>query len=382
MKVLELLSQLISFNTESSQSNAEMTAFIKESLLNLGFTENDIHITSTISAQSQEKCNLIAKIGSGTGGLMLAGHMDTVSPGPIDLWTSDPFELSKRHGKLHGLGVCDMKFFLAVSICVAGEISPEKLKIPLSLVFTHDEETSMHGAKILRHDNLIDAEYGIVGEPTSLIPVRLHKGYLDAEFIITGKRGHASNPKNGLNAIEQAHRLLGLLFAYQEDLCDYQNPLLDPPYPTLNVGMISGGENVNKIPGQCLVKIEIRPIPGQSLGDIMDDLKKIAGQMGEFEGRNIAQVKFHAAPTESMETAADSLIVRTVEEISGNQAIGVPFTTEAAIYNSVGVQTVVFGPGNIEQAHQPNEYIEKKVVEQTLDMLRSVIQKICLQAEE
>jgi len=377
MNLLELFEKLIAFNTESKLSNREMTDFICSLLYSIGFEKDKVLVTSLQSGENVEKCNIVAIKGDGPDGLMLAGHMDTVSPEPYNQWKTDPFVLTRKKDRLYGLGATDMKLFLAAAIKVAEEFPVGSLKHPLVLVFTHDEETSMIGAKHLKKEGLLRARYGIVGEPTQLVPVRLHKGWLGAEVIIHGRAGHGSDPKEGHNAIELAQEFLSRLFSFRDDLRDFNNPILKPSYPTLNVGIIQGGGESNKIPGECRVEFEVRPIPGQDLTDITNDLKQIAKEMGEIDGQKIATIKLTSAPINPMETLAGSLVVRVAEKITAKEAIGVSYNTEATLFNSAGVETIVLGPGNIAQAHQPNEFVTARYLDTTVETLRNIIAEIC-----
>lgn len=379
MNLLELFKRLIGFNTESRLSNREMTNFICSLLYSIGFERDKVLVTSLQSSEGAEKCNIVATKGTGQGGLMLAGHMDTVSAEPLSQWQTDPFVLTRKGDRLYGLGAADTKLFLASAIEATKDFPVESLQCPLVLVFTHDEETSMAGAKHLRKEGLLQARYGVVGEPTQLIPVRLHKGWLGAEVTIYGQAGHGSDPEEGRNAIELAQEFLARLFAYRDDLKDFSNFFLNPPYSTLNVGVIQAGKESNKIPGQCQIEFEVRPIPSQDLTDIMNDLKRIAEEMGEIDGQEIAAIKFTSAPTNPTEISADSLIVRAAEEVTGKEAVGASFSTEATIFNSVGLETIVLGPGNIAQAHQPNEFVTTEYLDITVKILRNIISKICIE---
>ncbi|NUM25768.1 MAG: acetylornithine deacetylase [Candidatus Buchananbacteria bacterium] len=378
--MMEIFRRLVGFNTVSANSNRAAADFLCEVLReSLKLSESAIYVTSQDSTEGQEKCNVVATIGAGDGGLMLAGHIDTVSAEPLARWDSNPFELTLKHDKYYGLGTCDMKFFLAAAIAAARNFSSSTLRRPLVLAFTHDEETSMAGAKRLRRDDVFKSvHYAVVGEPTKLVPVRMHKGWLGAEFTLHGKAGHASDPGCGTSAIELASELLSQLYRYRDELTDFRQPLLRPEYPTLNVGLIKGGEGVNRIPASCKLELEIRPIPGQDVQDLIGDLQRIADNMTNGNSHCLASLRVTSAPTQPMETSEQSRIVHVAQAVTGQSAIGVPFATEAAIYNAAGLETIVLGPGDIAQAHQPNEFIAAEYLDRTVTVLSTIIEELCV----
>jgi acetylornithine deacetylase len=380
MELLEMVTKLVGIGSESSISNRPITDFIHQLLLEAGFDEKAILVKSSSSSDGVEKCSIIARKGQGSDALMLAGHTDTVSAQPQNQWHSMPLELTKRRNRLYGLGVADMKLFLAAAIKTAELFSADALSRPLVLVFTCDEEIGLLGAKQLKRYNLLTGiRFGVVGEPTQLCPVRLHKGYISAELIIHGQSGHGSRPKSGINAIEKAHEFIGKLLAYREELDQFHNDHLDPIYPTLNIGAIHAGAEANKIPGECRLKFEIRPIPGQTADDIVGDLHRMAEELGKARFGDIAKLQLHSAPTEPMETLANSRIVQVAEKVTGKQAVGVSYSTEATIYNSAGLETIILGPGDIAQIHQPDEYVQATYLETTVTILQQIVADLCLE---
>lgn len=378
MEIKDILANLIGIDSESKTSNRAMMELICSLLLAVGFRREDTTVIQT-DAKGDAKFNIIAKKGQGNDALMLAGHMDTVSSEPRDQWHSDPLQLTKRRSRLYGLGTSDMKLFLAAAIKVAEQYSADELKHPLALVFTCDEEIGLLGAKFLKRNNLLGGiRWGIVGEPTRLCPVRMHKGYLRAELIVRGQAGHASNPTKGINAIEKAYQFITDLLAYRDTLNEFQNGLILPPFPTLNIGAINGGKETNRIPAECTVRFEIRPIPGQNIDDIISDLRAMAAKLGKFANKSIGEIQLMTRPTKPMETSNNSLIVKIAEKVTGKMAIGVPYSTEATIFNSAGIETIILGPGDIAQAHQPNEFVEEEYLPQTVETLTQIVNQICL----
>ena len=206
-----------------------------------------------------DKANLIAVKGRGEGGLVLSGHTDTV---PYDdaLWSTDPFRATEKDHRLYGLGSTDMKSFLALAIAVAEEIPANQLQAPLYLIATADEESSMSGAKALVAAADIGARHAVIGEPTGLKPVRMHKGVMMEGIRVIGRSGHSSNPALGRNALEGMCQVMSELLEFRTELQQqYRNPLFSVPVPTLNLGHIHGGDNPNRICGQCDLSIDLRP---------------------------------------------------------------------------------------------------------------------------
>jgi len=376
MDILEMLTKLVSFDSQSQVSNRSITDFICSLLLAAGFQQEDISVTSN-GPPGIEKCNIIARKGKGENALMLAGHMDTMPAG--NGWKTKPLELTLREGRLYGLGAVDMKAFLAAAIKTAEQFLAEQLTRPLVLVFTCDEEIGLLGAKHLKRDKLLAGiRYGIIGEPSGLCPARMHKGYIRAQAIVRGRSGHSSNPQKGINAIEKACQLIAALTAYRDGLKDYNNPGLEPPYPTLNIGAINaGGKETNRVPDECRLRFDIRPIPGQDVEEIVEDLKAMADKLGMVGDKPGAEIQLLSKPTWAMETPASSLIVQVAEKVTGKKAGSVPYSTEATVFNAAGLETVILGPGSIDQAHKPNEFVEQRYLNETVETLRQIVQQLC-----
>src|SRR5690606_37299728 len=211
------------------------------------------------------KANLIATLGRGAGGLVLAGHTDTVPCDP-DRWASDPFSLTERDGRLYGLGATDMKGFFPVALEAARRFDQSKLQQPLIILATADEESSMDGARLLAELGRPKARYAVVGEPTGMKPVRMHKGIMMERVRVQGLAGHSSNPALGNNALEAMHLVIADLLAFRSELQNrYRNPGFAVPVPTLNLGHIHGGDNPNRICGHCELQFDLRPLPGMQV---------------------------------------------------------------------------------------------------------------------
>ncbi|MFC2973138.1 acetylornithine deacetylase [Azotobacter bryophylli] len=337
----------------------------------------DLGFACEIQEVAPGKCNLLASYGSGPGGLVLAGHSDTV---PFDgaLWASDPLELSERDGRWHGLGSCDMKGFFALVIEAVRELLDRPFRQPLLILATCDEESSMSGARALAAAGRPLGRAALIGEPTGLKPVRLHKGVMMERIDIRGQSGHSSDPSLGRSALEAMHAAIGeLLDLRSQWQREYRNPLFNVPQPTLNLGCIHGGDNPNRICGQCSLEFDLRPLPGmdpqQLRAAILRKLQPLAEQRQvSIDFRPL----FPSVPP--FEEPAASELVRLAERLTGHAAGAVAFGTEAPYLQQLGCETLILGPGDIACAHQPNEYLELSRIEPTLQLLRQLIGHYCL----
>ena len=324
-----------------------------------------------------DKANLIATLGRGPGGLVLAGHTDTV-PWDEGRWSHDPFRLTEADQRLYGLGTSDMKAFLALAIEAAKSVDAARLRAPLILVATADEESSMAGARALVEGGSPQAAHAIIGEPTGLRPVRLHKGIMMEAIRVSGRSGHSSDPSLGASALEAMQAVMADLLAWRDELqARHHDPLFAVPVPTLNLGHIHGGDNPNRICADCELHIDLRPLPGMALEELREQLRgrlaRVAGERGVgIELRPL----FEGTP--AMETPAGAAIVQAAEALTGHAAEAVAFGTEGPYLNQLGMNTVVLGPGDIDQAHQPDEYLELARIEPTLDLLGQLIHRFCI----
>jgi len=272
-----------------------------------------------------------------------------------------------------------MKAFLALAIEAAGEFSADTFKEPLTLVATADEESSMAGARALVDAKRPQARYAVIGEPTGLRPVRLHKGIMMESLHLRGRAGHSSDPSLGNNALEGMHKVLDALLHWRTELqAAYVNPLFQVAVPTLNLGHIHGGDNPNRICADCELHIDLRPLPGMELAELRATLEQRARRAIEGSGLELAcRPLFEGTP--AMDTPATSEIVRCTEALTGYSAEALAFGTEGPYFNQMGIDTVVLGPGDIDQAHQPDEYLAEARITPTLALLRELITHFCIQ---
>jgi acetylornithine deacetylase len=322
------------------------------------------------------RANLIATLGRGPGGLVLSGHTDTV-PFDTDRWTHDPFTLTRADGRLYGLGTSDMKAFLALAIEALNDIRPANLREPVILLATADEETSMAGARALVDRGIPRARHALIGEPTGLRPVRMHKGILMEAIRLQGRSGHSSDPALGNSALEAMHTVIGALLEWRAQLQEiYRNPLFAVPVPTLNLGHIHGGDNPNRICADCELHIDLRPLPGMALEELRADIHSCVNRSLQDSGIRVTfESLFGGIP--AMETGSDAEIIRVTERLTGHAAGAVAFGTEAPYLQQLGMNTVVLGPGDIEQAHQPDEYLALDRLEPTIRLIRDLVKSVC-----
>ena len=324
-----------------------------------------------------DKVNLVACLGSGGGGLVLSGHTDTV-PYNESAWHQDPFRLTEKDGRYYGLGTADMKCFFPIVMQVLQSLDLKKIKRPVILLATCDEECTMAGAKALVDANRGLGRHALIGEPTGLQPVIMHKGVMIETITLRGRAGHASNPALGNNAMEGMHEVMKSLLRWRGSMQDkFSNSKFDVPFPTLNFGSIQGGDSPNRICAECELKIDLRLLPGMEIGDVRSSLRRTAEEA--VAGRGLAVEFDEVFPgTPPMETDPHSEIVKVAEKLTGHGAGTVNFGTEGPFLNSLGMDTVVLGPGDIDQAHQANEYIEQDRIQPMHNLLEKMIAHFCI----
>ncbi|MGD8175910.1 acetylornithine deacetylase [Marinimicrobium sp. ARAG 43.8] len=325
------------------------------------------------------KYNLIATRGTGSGGLVLSGHSDTV-PYDDNRWQSDPFTLTERDGKLYGLGATDMKGFFPAVLAAIDRLGTQALNQPLIVLATADEESSMSGARALADMGRPKARYAVIGEPTELRPVRMHKGIMMESLRVRGASGHSSNPALGKNALETMHTVLNELLAFREELqTRYRNPGFSVDVPTLNLGCIHGGDNPNRICAECELHFDLRALPGMDNEALRHHLRQRLSPLAERSGTDIVLSELFEG-VEPFEQPANSELVRACEQLTGHTAEAVAFATEAPFLKSLGMETLVLGPGSINQAHQPDEFIDIGQLAPSVDILTGLIQRFCVDA--
>ena len=370
-KIISLPS-VSSTNLELDMSNKRVIDFLAESFESLGFSCEIITSNTNI-----RKCNLIATLGSGPGGLVLAGHTHTV-PFDEELWSFDPFRLLESEGKMYGLGITDMKGFFPIIMEAIKPLIDRDFKEPLIVLATADEETSMQGARTIAELGRPKARAAVIGEPTGLQPVKAHKGMMMDCIRLLGKSGHSSDPSLGNNALDAMHKIIEELICFRNELKKkYTSEIFSIPYPTLNLGSIHGGDNPNRICGQCELKFDVRLTPGMNIAtvraEIQQRVERVTTPLGiEYEMEKI----FEGIPAFFVEE--NSALLKTAEKLTGHTGISVAFGTEGPFLRELGMDTIILGPGNIDQAHQPDEYMSMDMINPSIEIIRKLVSHYCL----
>ncbi|MEM7319314.1 MAG: acetylornithine deacetylase [Pseudomonadota bacterium] len=372
-RTIDILDDLIAFPSVSSEPNLDMIAYLRERFETLGAR------CITTGNDDGSKANLFATLGPDKpGGIVLSGHTDVVPVADQD-WTSDPFRMTRRNNRLLGRGTCDMKGFVAASVALAETLNASSLNQPLHFAFTHDEETGCLGAQTLvadLADRGIAPEIAIIGEPTEMRVIEGHKGCFEYTTRFVGLEGHGSAPDAGVNAAEYAARYVGKLLEIRENLKSRApgNSAFEPPWTTLNIGRISGGVAHNVIVGKAEIDWEMRPVQ-------TGDARFVKDSLAEYVEQTLlpAMQAIHPAASITLDTIAEIVGLQPmtenaaralVFELTGaNGADLVAFGTEAGLFQQLGTNTVVCGPGSIEQAHKPDEYLEVEQLDMCCRML-------------
>jgi acetylornithine deacetylase len=365
------LPSVSSANATLDMSNRAVIDLLAEKFTALGFQCEVMAL-----AGQPHKANLIATKGTGPGGLVLAGHTDTV---PFDeaLWNFNPLQVTEKDGRLYGLGSTDMKGFFAVAHEAVKELACATFTQPLIIVATADEESSMEGARTLVRHGRPKARYAIIGEPTGLKPVNRHKGVMMERLHVQGRSGHSSNPALGASALEAMHEMIGSLLQFRQELQrDHRNPHFALDMPTMNLGVIHGGDNPNRICGHCQLEFDVRLLPGMGSTGLRDAIRE---RIGPIAARH--QVAFTFTPLfPGVEAFANdhSELLKVCEKLTGHRGQSVSYGTEAPFLQQLGMDTLVLGPGSIEVAHQPDEYMALTQVQPCIDLLQGLIRRYCL----
>ena len=381
-KIEEILSELVALPSVSSadkdwdQSNRAVIDRLADRFETLGF---NIQIQAVEDDHDHNKANLIANIGQGSGGLILAGHTDTV-PFDDSLWQSDPFIITRRDNGLYGLGSTDMKGFFAVVLSaleLLGEDKLRKLNKPLTVIATADEESSMSGARALSDADPLNARFAVIGEPTGMQPVRMHKGIMMESIELVGQSGHSSNPALGNSALDAMHKVMSSLMALRDHWGEqYQNPGFEVQVPTMNLAAIHGGDSPNRICQHCRLTFDVRLLPGMNNSEMREIIHQTTRKALHGTGVSASfNSLFHGV--EPYLQNEDSELLKNVEQMTGHSAISAGFATEAPFFQALGMQTVVLGPGSIDTAHQANEYLPLDQLDPAINLIHKLIQQFC-----
>ncbi len=371
---LNMLRDLIAFETVSDQSNLDMVAYLSERLEAAGAKIEIFHDATG------DKANIFATIGPYTdGGIVLSGHCDVV-PVVDQVWSTDPFEMVERDGKIYGRGSCDMKGFVAAATVLAPYFAKRVTDRPVHFSFTYDEETGCFGAKDLvgsLRERGIQPSVAIVGEPTLMQAIDGHKGCYEYTTYFTGLAGHGSAPDLGVNAVEYASRFVSRISELKKVLRDRApaDSLFEPPWTTFNTGALNGGSAHNVIPDHASVAWDMRPVQPSDAEFVKADLEDFCQSVLLPEMR---QTYPEANITTEVLAEVDGLVPMAnneardiIMELTGANGTGlVAFGTEAGLFQQAGMSVIICGPGSIEQAHKADEFVAIDQLDQCLDVLR------------
>jgi acetylornithine deacetylase ArgE len=375
LTVVDIAKELIRFDTSGPPTKELPCAvWIKDFLEGIGF-EAELQVVD------EGRANVIGKMGVGRGpGLVLSGHMDVVLAGNPGLWkVTAPFEPTVRDGRLYGRGACDMKGPDACILQVVKELAKEDYRRQLSVVFTAGEDTGgWYVTKVIEEEKITpeDAMYGVIPEPSMMEIIPVHKGSGGAEVLIHGKAAHSSKPQLGVNANQKAADFLVALRGLQSKLDEIKHPLLGPT--TVECTMMTGGFKANIIPDQARLTLNFRLIPEHrdpavSRKWFEDLIASLALGDPEFK----AELTHHGA-SPPLDVPLDNPIVLILRDILGTRVAGAPYYTEAVSYTGSGIPTVICGPGSIDQAHTPDEYITLEQLELGVSTFKEAVKRVCL----
>lgn len=373
-----LLRDIVTFDTTSRNSNLPLIAYLADYLSDRGAS------TRLIPSADGTKANLFATIGPDiAGGVVLSGHSDVV---PVDGqdWSTDPFTLMEANGKFYGRGSADMKGFIACALAMAPRFANMGLERPIHFAFSYDEEVGCLGVGRLIETILSELPRPaavIVGEPTGMQIATAHKGICAMTTTVRGREAHSSRPQDGVNAIGAAAALVSYLYRLCDELAATdRDARFDPPYTTFNVGRIGGGDAINIIARECLLNWEFRPIPGTDPAAIVarvetwvkDEL--LPAMQATHPSCAIENICELTVPP--LDAANGSVAEAIAREATGLNSTGtVAFVTEASLFAEAGIPAIVCGPGDIAQAHQPDEFIEIGQIDACLDFLERIAQR-------
>ncbi len=372
MDPVTLTEELVSYDTVSERPNAALCQRLTELLEPLG-----AQLEVQRSPKDPQQHNLLARFGpEGRGGLALAGHTDTV---PFDASMRANTRPERDGRRLYGRGTCDMKGAIAAMIHAARRGEDLVLAKPLWMVFTFQEEIGCHGAKLLESLRPLPVDHCIIGEPTGLRPVTLHKGYAVARIDLYGSPCHSSDPDRGASAVHGAARAVDGLLALGEELKGEGGPSdgpLQPPWTTLNVGLFSGGTARNVVPDRASFCLEMRPLPSTDVAGLLARAEARAREAAS----TVPGLRLDFVPVETnppLGTPSDGRLVSWLVERQDSEEIAVPFYTEAPMFTRMGAETCVCGPGEIAQAHRVDEWVEFDALEAASDLYLDAIREFC-----
>jgi acetylornithine deacetylase len=379
---IDMTKRLVAFDTTSRNSNLALIEFVRDYLDGYGVK------SELVFDAGGNKANLYATIGpQDRGGILLSGHTDVVPVDDQD-WHTDPFKIVEMDDRLYGRGSADMKGFIATLLSLVPVLVQRKLREPIHLSFSYDEEIGCIGVRTLidvLKDRPNKPRLAIVGEPTSMQVGTGHKGKHTLRCHVHGHEAHSSLVHQGVNAIEAAAELIAKLKEIARRKRDH-GPFdtdFQPPYSSVHTGLIQGGTALNIVPRDCTFDFEVRPLPG-------DDVPAIVAELREFATTHLLP-EMHAVRPETsilieeltvapgLSTAPDHEATQLAAALSGaNGTIKVPFGTEGGLFAAAGIPTVICGPGSIDQAHKPDEFVALEQIARCEAFLQRLIDRVSL----
>lgn len=380
MSSREILAALIRFDTTSRESNLQLIEFVRAYLAGHQVP------CELIFNDEGSKANLFATLGpDDRPGVVLSGHTDVV---PVDgqAWTVPPFELSEKDGNFYGRGAADMKGFIACVLAAVPGLLAKPLRIPVHIALSYDEEVGCLGVRSLLAEleqRAIKPALCLIGEPTELKPVLGHKGKLAMRCDVHGAACHSAYAPQGVNAIEYAAELIGELGRIGSRLraVELQDARFDPPFSTVQTGLISGGKALNIVPADCSFDFEIRTLPDQNAHDVARQLEQYARQqvVPEMQAINASSdIRFsELSAYPGLATDARGEAAKLIAECCGSRDFTtVAFGTEGGLFDAIGIATVVCGPGSMDQGHKPDEFISVEQLDGCDRMLKRLTQAL------
>lgn len=377
----EMIAKLIGFDTVSRHSNLNLITFLEDYLDGWGVPH------SRVENEDGTKANLLATLGPAdkAGGIVLSGHTDVV---PVDGqdWSSDPFTLRETHDRLYGRGTCDMKSFFAIALALVPEFLERSLTVPVHFALSYDEEIGCLGVRPLIDEavrHLPRPQIVIVGEPTDMLVVNAHKSIDAFTTTVRGLEAHSSATNEGVNAVMIASEMIHFISQIAEEMKTKGDPTgrFEPPYTSVHVGTIQGGTALNIIPKECSFEWEFRALPGQSSDEIVGAINRFAEtellpKMQEIhpDASIDTEPGAHVPPlTPEDGSPGETLVLKLAEQ---NATHAVSYGTEAGLFQLADIPTVICGPGNILQAHKPDEFVLLSQVDACERFMRRLIDHV------
>ncbi len=379
---IEMTKRLVAFDTTSRNPNLALIDFVRDYLDGYGVA------SELVFDEAGAKANLYATIGpQDRGGIMLSGHTDVV---PIDDqdWHTDPFNPVEKDERVFGRGTSDMKGFIATVLSLVPDLVERELREPIHLSFSYDEEVGCLGVRRLigvLANRPNRPRLCLVGEPTEMQVGVAHKGKHTLRCSVHGHEAHSSLVHQGVNAIEAAGELIAKLKEIARRKRDHGpfDPDFTPPYSTIHTGVIHGGTALNIVPRECVFDFEIRPLPGEDIGPMIQELRDLAATrlLPEMQAvqphTSITIEERSSAP--ALSTPIDAEVTQLAAALSGgNATIKVPFGTEGGLFSAAGIPTIICGPGSIDQAHKPDEFVALDQIARCEAFLRRLIDRVSL----